>query len=108
MQSARFPLMHMIDAKLCYHLMFQNSFRNIERQNIYCKFLDDRLELWPSISLKWIGLNFSVDRIALSHRICVKGPLETYLKHLKREFKLILSTFDSKIVQIILCNITVK
>ena len=51
MQNARFPLMHTIDAKLCYHLMFQNSFQNIERQNIYCKFLDDRLELWPSIHI---------------------------------------------------------
>ena len=49
MQNARFQLMHTIDAKLCSHLMFENSFRNIERQNNYRTFLDDRLELWPSI-----------------------------------------------------------
>ena len=49
MQNARFQLMHMVDAKLCSHLMFQNSFRNIERQNNSRNFLDDRLELWPSI-----------------------------------------------------------
>ena len=49
MQKVRFQLMHTIDAKLCSHLMFQNSFRNIERQNNYRNFLDDRIELWPSI-----------------------------------------------------------
>ena len=49
MQNVRFQLMHMIDAKVCSHLMFQNSFRNIERRNNYRNFLDDRLELWPSI-----------------------------------------------------------
>ena len=51
MQNARFQLMPTIDAKLCSHLMFQNSFRNIKRQNNYRNFLDDRLELWPSIPL---------------------------------------------------------
>ena len=49
MQNARFQLMHTFDVKLCSHLMFENSFRNIERQNNYRNFLDDRLELWPSI-----------------------------------------------------------
>ena len=37
--------MHLIDAKLCSHLMFQNSFRNTERQNNYRNFY-------------MIGLNF--------------------------------------------------
>ena len=41
-----------IDAKLCSHLMFQNSFRNIDRQNNYRNVWDDRLELWPSIIKK--------------------------------------------------------
>ena len=41
--------MQMTDAKLCSHLMFQNLFRNTERQNNYRNFLDDQLELWPSI-----------------------------------------------------------
>ena len=49
MQNTRFQLMHMVDAKLCFHLMVQNSFRNIERQKNYRSFLGDRLELWPSI-----------------------------------------------------------
>ena len=31
--------MHKIDVKLCSHLMFENSFRNIERQNNYRKTL---------------------------------------------------------------------
>ena len=51
-QNARFQLMHTIDAKLCSYLMFQNSFRNVERQNNYHYFLDDRLELWPSTIIK--------------------------------------------------------
>ena len=51
MQNPSFHLIHTIDAKLCFRLMFQNSLRNIERQNNYRNFLDDRLELWPSIVL---------------------------------------------------------
>ena len=37
MQNARSQWMHTIDAKLCSHLMLENSFRNIERQNNYRK-----------------------------------------------------------------------
>ena len=51
MQNARFQRMHTTDAKLCSHLMFENSFRNIERQNNYHNVLDDPLELWPSMVL---------------------------------------------------------
>ena len=50
MQNARFQLMCTIDAKLCSHLMFQNSFRNIEQQknyNIFFLVFGDWLELWP-------------------------------------------------------------
>ena len=49
MQNARFQLIGMIDAKSCSHLMFQNLFRKIERQNNNCNLMGDRLELWPSI-----------------------------------------------------------
>ena len=48
MQNARFQLMRAIDAKLCFHLMFQNSFQDIERHKHYCNFWGDRSELWPS------------------------------------------------------------
>ena len=50
--NAIFQLMHTIDAKLCSYLMFQNSFRNIQRQNNYHNFLNDRLELWSSTIIK--------------------------------------------------------
>ena len=49
MQNARFQLMRTIDAKLCFHSMFQNSFQNIERQKHYRNFWGNRSELWPSI-----------------------------------------------------------
>ena len=42
--------MRTIDAKLCFHLMFQNSFKSIERQKHYRNFWGDRLELKLSIS----------------------------------------------------------
>ena len=48
-QNARFKPMHVIEAKLCCHLVFQMSFRNIQRQKCCHNFLDDRSELWPSI-----------------------------------------------------------
>ena len=35
MQITRFQLMHTTDAKLCSHLMFQNSSQNIERHDNY-------------------------------------------------------------------------
>ena len=41
--------MRTIDAKLCFHYMFQNSFQTIERQKHYRNFWGDRSELWPSI-----------------------------------------------------------
>ena len=49
MQNTRFKPMHVIEAKLCRLLVFQMSFRNIQRQKSYRKFLGDRSELWPSI-----------------------------------------------------------
>ena len=49
MQNARFKPMHVIEAKLCRHLVFQMSFRNIQRQKSYRNLLGDRSELWPSI-----------------------------------------------------------
>ena len=49
MQNARFKLMHVFEAKLYRHLVFQMSFRNIQRQKSYRKFLGIRSELWPSI-----------------------------------------------------------
>ena len=44
MQNARFQLMRTIDAKLCFHRMFQTSFQNIERQKHYRNFWGDRSE----------------------------------------------------------------
>ena len=41
--------MHVIESKLCRHLVFQMSFRNIQRQRNYRNVLGDRSELWPSI-----------------------------------------------------------
>ena len=35
MQNTRLQLMRAIDAKLCFYIMFQNTFRNIERQKQY-------------------------------------------------------------------------
>ena len=49
LQNARFKPMHVIEAKLCRHLVFQMSFRNIQRQKSYRNFRGDRSELWPSI-----------------------------------------------------------
>ena len=51
MHNARFKPMHAIEAKLCCHLMFQMSFRNIQRQKSYRNFLGDQSELLPSIFL---------------------------------------------------------
>ena len=49
-QNARFKPMHVIEAKLCNYLVFQMSFRNIQRQKCYRNcFGGDRSELWPSI-----------------------------------------------------------
>ena len=48
-QKARFKPMHVIKAKLCRHLVFQMSFRNIQGQKRYRNFWGDRAELWPSI-----------------------------------------------------------
>ena len=42
--------MHVTEAKLCHHIVFQMSFRNIQRQKSYCNFWGDWSELWPSIS----------------------------------------------------------
>ena len=49
MQNAWFRPMHVIEAKLCRHLVFQTSFRNIQQQKSYRSFLGDQSELWPSI-----------------------------------------------------------
>ena len=49
MQNARFKPMHAIEAKFCRHLVFQMSFRNIQRQKSYRNFFGDRSELWPTI-----------------------------------------------------------
>ena len=61
MQIARFQLMAMIDAKLYSHLVFQNSFRNIEKQKSYRNCLGDWLELWPSIFLPAIYMDTGFD-----------------------------------------------
>ena len=55
--KCQIPAMHMIDAKLCSHLMFQISFRNIDQQKNYHNFLGDQLELWPS------KLTFTIDNV---------------------------------------------
>ena len=47
MQNAKFKPMHVTEAKLCHHLVFQMSFRNIQRQQSYRNFLGDRSELFP-------------------------------------------------------------
>ena len=49
MQKARFKPMHVTEAKLCRHVVFQMSLRNIQQQKSYRNFLVDRSELWPSI-----------------------------------------------------------
>ena len=50
MQNARFKPMHVTEAKLCRHLVFQMSFRNIRRQKSYRSFWGDQSEHWPSIA----------------------------------------------------------
>ena len=75
-QKARSQLIYTIDAKLCSHWMFQNSFRNTERQNNFCNFLDDRLELWPSLLGKERAGLWLVDWSA-SHRTCFLWVMRT-------------------------------
>ena len=48
-QNTRIKPIHVIEAKLCHHLEFQMSFREIHRQKSYRNCLGDRSELWPSI-----------------------------------------------------------
>ena len=62
MQNARFKPMQVIEAKLCRHLVFQMSFRNVQRQKCYRNFLDDRSELWPS-KLLWIKHQYILNQI---------------------------------------------
>ena len=65
MQNARFKPMHVIEAKLCCHLVFQMSFRNIQRQKSYRNFLGDRSELWPCIYTLFITYVSNVFKQAL-------------------------------------------
>ena len=67
MQNARFKPMHVIEAKLCRHLVFQMSFRNIQRQKSYHNFWGDRSELWLSILSVIIHL---IIRITKWHNSC--------------------------------------
>ena len=75
-QNARFKPMHVIEAKLCHHLVFQCHSEIFSDKKVIAFFFGDWSDVWPSINLQRI----------ISSDLCPDLKVHKVHKHLVAEY----------------------